>query len=122
MQLPAGLPDAVRQQSWRVVGRATNTYDAAASVEQYLRGLSYSTRVPVPPADRDWVSFLLFDSKEGYCDYFAAAMAVMLRAVGIPSRVASGYVTGVWDPLTQSYMVTERHAHSWPEVYFPKYG
>lgn len=122
LQLPSTLPDAVRQQSWRVVGGATNSYDRAASIEQFLRGLSYSTRVPVPPADRDWVSFLIFESKEGYCDYFATAMTVMLRAVGVPARVASGYVTGDWDALTQSYVVTERHAHSWAEVYFPRYG
>src|SRR5205823_9738177 len=63
-----------------------------------------------------------FQSKEGYCDYFATAMAVMLRSVGIPSRVASGYVTGDWDASTQSYIATEHHAHSWTEVYFPGYG
>jgi transglutaminase-like putative cysteine protease len=121
-ELPVELPDAVRREAWRVVGDATNAYDAAANIEQYLRGMTYSTRVPVPPANQDWVSFLLFNSKEGYCDYFSTAMTVMLRAVGIPARVASGYVTGDWDPMTQSYLVTERHAHTWSEVYFPRYG
>jgi hypothetical protein len=112
----------VRREAWQVVGEATNAYDAASAVEQYLRSLKYSTRVPVPPADRDWVSFLLFESKEGYCDYYATAMTVMLRAIGIPARVASGYVTGDWDPATQSYLISERHAHTWTEVYFPGYG
>jgi len=46
----------------------------------------------------------------------------MLRAVGIPARVASGYVTGDWDPATQSYLVSEKHAHTWTEVYYPSYG
>jgi len=122
LQLPPSVPEPVRQEGWRVVGDASNVYDAAANIEQYLRGFKYSTRVPVPPADRDWVSFLLFESKEGYCDYYATAMMVMLRAVGIPARVASGYVTGDWDPATQSYLVSEKHAHTWPEVYFPGYG
>jgi hypothetical protein len=91
-------------------------------LEQDLRSFTYSTHVPVPPSDRDWVSFLLFESKTGYCDYFATAMTVMLRAVGIPARVASGYVTGDWDSATQSYLVGENHAHTWTEVYFPDYG
>ncbi len=122
LQLPNELPDRVRRESRRIIGDATNPYDAAIAIQQQLRGLTYSTRVPVPPAGRDWVSFLLFESKEGYCDYFAAAMTVMLRSVGIPSRVASGYVTGDWDASTQSYIATEHHAHSWTEVYFPGYG
>ncbi|MBM2809606.1 MAG: Transglutaminase protein [Chloroflexi bacterium] len=122
LQLPTTLPEPVRQESWRVVGDATNVYDAAARVEEYLRGFRYSTRVQMPPSDQDWVSFLLFQSREGYCDYYATAMTVMLRAVGIPARVASGYVTGDWDPPTQSYLVTEAHAHTWTEVYFPRYG
>jgi transglutaminase-like putative cysteine protease len=121
-ELPVELPDQVRRESWRVVGDATNAYDAAAAIEQYLRGMTYSTKVPVPPSNQDWVSFLLFNSREGYCDYFSTAMTVMLRGVGIPARVASGYVTGDWDPMTQSYLVTERHAHTWTEVYFPRYG
>ena len=121
-ELPVELPDQVRRESWRVVGEATNAYDAAAAIEQYLRGMTYSTRVPVPPSNQDWVSFLLFNSREGYCDYFSTAMTVMLRGVGIPARVASGYVTGDWDPMTQSYLVTERHAHTWTEVYFPRFG
>jgi len=122
LQLPPTVPQRVSDEAWRVVGDTSNMYEAAANVEQHLRGFKYSTRVPVPPADRDWVSFLLFESKEGYCDYYATAMMVMLRAVGIPARVASGYVTGDWDPATQSYSVSEKHAHTWTEVYFPGYG
>jgi len=121
-QLPQSLPEAVRQEAWRVIGDASNAYDAGSRIEQYLRTMKYSTHVPVPPADKDWVSFMIFDSKEGYCDYFATAMTVMLRAVGIPARVANGYVTGDYDSATQSYIVSERHAHTWTEVYFPKYG
>lgn len=122
LELPPELPEAVRREGWKVVGDATNVYDASSNIEQYLRSFKYSTRVPVPPGDRDWVGFLLFESKEGYCDYYATAMTVMLRSVGIPARVVSGYVTGDWDPATQSYTVTERHAHTWTEVYFPNYG
>lgn len=122
LQLPEGFPERVRQESWRVVGDATTAYDAAANIEAHLRTFPYRTRVSVPPPGRDWVSHVLFDSREGYCDYYATAMTVMLRAVGIPSRVATGYVTGEWDPAGQAYLVNENHAHTWTEVYFPGYG
>jgi len=122
LQVPTALPRRVREEAQQIVGDATNAYDAASNVESYLRTFTYSTHVSVPPADRDWVAYLLFSSKEGYCDYFATAMTVMLRSVGIPARVASGYVTGTYDPSTRSYLVTEADAHSWTEVYFPEYG
>ncbi|MBI4213941.1 MAG: transglutaminase domain-containing protein [Chloroflexi bacterium] len=122
LQLPDGFPEAVRQHAWRVVGEAETVYDAAANLEAHLRTFAYKTRVAVPPPGRDWVSFILFDSKEGYCDYYATAMTVMLRSVGIPARVATGYVTGGFDEATQSYLVKENDAHTWTEVYFPGYG
>jgi transglutaminase-like putative cysteine protease len=122
LQLPEGFPNAVRDEAWRVVGPADTAYDAAARIEDYLRTLPYKTRVAVPPPGADWVSFMLFQSREGYCDYFATAMTVMLRSIGIPARVATGYVTGEWDAASQSYTVNENHAHTWTEVYFPGYG
>ena len=123
LQLPESLPKTVVDESWRVVGDATTTqYEAAARIEAYLRTFAYKTRVAVPPPGRDWVSFILFDSKEGYCDYYATAMTVMLRSVGIPARTATGYVTGDYDDATQSYQVNENDAHTWTEVYFPGFG
>src|SRR5439155_2550595 len=71
LQLPSTLPEPVKQEAWRVVGDASNVYDAAANLEGYLRGFKYSTRVPVPPAGKDWSNFLLFESKEGYSAYHA---------------------------------------------------
>src|SRR5204863_2059854 len=70
LQLPDSFPQAVRDESWRVVGDATTVYDAAANIESYLRTMTYKTHVAVPPPGKDWASFVLFDSKEGYCDYF----------------------------------------------------
>jgi hypothetical protein len=68
------------------------------------------------------VEYFLFDLKQGYCDYFASAMVVLLRAQGIPARLATGYVAGKFDNNTRKFVVTEEEAHSWPEVYFPGYG
>jgi hypothetical protein len=74
------------------------------------------------PSDRDWVDFFLFDSKQGYCDYFATSMVVLLRAEGVPARVASGFAPGEFDPATGISIVRENHAHSWVEAYFPRFG
>ncbi|PYV16326.1 MAG: hypothetical protein DMG21_12045, partial [Acidobacteria bacterium] len=61
-------------------------------------------------------------SKAGYCEYFAAAMAVMLRTVGIPTRIVNGFQTGVYNALGHDYVVRARDAHSWVEVYFNGFG
>lgn len=122
LQLPGSLPSQVRALAHEVVGQAIDPYDQAAAVETYLRNnYTYSTHVTVPPADQDWVDYFLFDSKEGYCDYFATAMVVMLRTQGIPARVASGFAPGDEDSPGQ-WTVRENHAHSWVEAYFPGYG
>ena len=94
----------------------------ATAFESYLRSsFTYSTHVPEVPQGRDWVDYFLFDSQQGYCDYFATAMTVLLRVEGVPARVASGFAPG--DPEGDgTYTVRENHAHSWVEVYFPRYG
>ena len=67
----------------------------------------------------DWV---LFDLKQGYCNYYASAMVVMLRTMGIPARMAAGFAQGTWNSDEQAFVVEERDAHTWVEVYFPGYG
>ncbi len=122
LQLPRSVPARVRQEARRVTANAETAYDKATALESYLRQFRYSTHVKQPPPDRDWVDYMLFESKEGYCDYYASAMAVMLRAVGIPARVASGFAPGDRDPTQDLIIVKESHAHSWTEAYFPQYG
>jgi hypothetical protein len=68
------------------------------------------------------VDYILFDLKQGYCDYYATSMAVMLRSLGIPSRIVSGYAQGRLDPNRQAYVVLLQDAHTWVEVFFPNYG
>jgi hypothetical protein len=70
----------------------------------------------------DPVGSFLFNSKTGYCEYFAAAMALMARTQGIPSRVVNGFQTGSFNRLGGDFVVRARDAHSWVEIYFPKYG
>ncbi|MEZ4678970.1 MAG: transglutaminaseTgpA domain-containing protein [Caldilineaceae bacterium] len=97
-------------------------YEQVKVIEQYLRTIPYNDAIPAPPADRDPVEYFLFELQEGYCDYYATAMALMLRSLGIPARVASGYAEGNFDEESRLFFVTERDAHTWVEVYFPNYG
>jgi hypothetical protein len=68
------------------------------------------------------VDYFLFDLREGYCNYYASAMAVMARSVGIPTRIAAGYSQGDWERDAQAYRVRQHHSHAWVEVYLPRFG
>jgi len=105
-----------------IVSIYNNAYDKATALESYLREIKYNELIAAPPAGQDGVDYFLFDAREGYCDYYASAMAVMARAVGIPARVAAGYSQGEYNPDTGVYRVREKDAHAWVEVYFPRYG
>ena len=122
MQLPEGLPDSVPELAEQVSKDATNAFDKASTIERYLRQITYNEAIPAPPLGVDVVEWFLFEGKEGYCDYYSTAMAVMLRSIGIPARVARGYASGEYNEDYEAYIVRSLDAHAWPEVYFPKYG
>jgi len=124
LDLPRNLPRRVRGKAVELTQAADNPYDRATAIEKYLRTFPVDYNVPKTPDGRDSVDYFLFDLKRGYFDYHASAMAVMLRSLGIPARVATGYAL---DPLarqgdTTRYDLTERNAFAWPEVYFPGIG
>jgi transglutaminase-like putative cysteine protease len=121
LELPSRSLARVRSLAREITLSDNNPYDAAVSIEQYLRGLSYSIDVAAPPPNRDAVDWFLFISREGYCDYFASAMAVMARTLGIPSRIVSGYNTGTLNEAGV-FVVKQENAHSWPELFFPEFG
>jgi hypothetical protein len=102
----------------RVVAGSRTQYDAVRRIETYLRSnYSYSEN---PPSRNYPLRAFLFQDKKGYCQQFSGAMALMLRMVGIPTRVASGFSPGT--PLNGSYVVRDFDAHSWDEVYFNRIG
>src|SRR5947209_15284139 len=103
---------------------ATNPYDAAAAIETYLRSdkFTYTLTPPKAPDGQDPLAYFLFNSHRGYCEFFATAMGDMLRSLGIPSRLVSGFGPGILDTTTNSFVVRSEDAHTWVEVYFPKYG
>jgi transglutaminase-like putative cysteine protease len=120
--LPGGLPQRVVDLAREVTAEAELPYARALALEAYLRSFPYDLEVAKPPEGRDVVDYFLFDLQRGYCDYFASAMVVMARSVGIPARLAVGYAMGRYDPQQGAYVVTEKDAHAWPELYFSDYG
>ncbi|MBX9790226.1 MAG: DUF3488 and transglutaminase-like domain-containing protein [Pirellulales bacterium] len=80
---------------------------------------SYTLSPPPRPPDVDAIEDFLFEQPRGHCEYFASALALMLRSVGIPSRVVIGFNGGEWNPWGKFYLVRELHAHAWVEAYLP---
>lgn len=121
------LPDSITPETRALAAELTrgygNNFDKAIAVRNYLReAITYNDQIPAPPNNVDPVHYTLFVSQEGYCDYYASAMAVMLRAEGVPARVASGYAQGEFYEGDNYYRVRASNAHTWVEVYFPGYG
>ncbi|MEB3103881.1 transglutaminase TgpA family protein [Ferviditalea candida] len=128
LQLPEKLPERVVRLAKQITAGLDNNYDRAKAIEQYLRShYSYNLRTSGYPAENeDFVDHFLFVEKQGYCDYFSTAMAVMLRAVHIPARWVKGFAPGEEINTDSSGEITVKvlnlHAHSWVEVYFPQSG
>lgn len=122
LQLPDDLPGRVAGEAKRVAGDAATPYDAAAAVEAYIRSFPFNTAVPATPAKRDAVDYFLFDLKAGYFDYQASAMAVMLRTLGVPARIAVGFALDPGEVVETRYTVRKNDAYTWVEVFFPGYG
>jgi protein-glutamine gamma-glutamyltransferase len=104
----------------RITAGSRTAYDAAMAIQTYLEA-NYAYGVD-PPARRYPLEAFLFQDRVGYCQQFSGAMALMLRMVGIPARVAVGFHTGTYDSSTRSYRVSARDAHSWVEVFFTGIG
>jgi transglutaminase-like putative cysteine protease len=104
---------------------ATNPYDEATAIQNYLRdpqNYTYTLTPPATPPGMDPLYFFLFKSHKGYCEFFASAMGDMLRSLGIPARLVNGFGPGSFDPTTNSFVVRGEDAHTWVESYFPNYG
>lgn len=131
LALPDGLPAIISDTATQVTAGAASNYEKAVALQEYFRdgGFGYSETAP---ADEGYdgtgmevlAKFLV--AKSGYCVHFASAMAVMARTLGIPSRVAVGFLPGTQtDELVQgrvAYQVTTQNVHSWPELYFEGIG
>lgn len=122
-QLPEDLPSRVYELAHTIAADADNDYDRMAAFARYLSDYTYTTNPPVCPEGQDFMDYFLFDSKSGYCTYFATAMAVLGRCEGIPTRYVKGFMTT--DTCKNSSMdvtLTGQDAHAWTEAYIAHVG
>ena len=100
----------------------TPILEQAQRLETYLkRNYRYTLDVQAP-GQLSAIDDFLFEQKAGYCEYYATAMVLMLRGLGIPTRMVSGFLQGEWNEFGQYFTVRQQDAHTWVEVYFPRSG
>jgi predicted secreted protein len=124
-ELNLGLPELdprVAALAHSITANARTPFDKAVALEQHLRTrFAYTLEQPaVSPADP--LAHFLFERRAGHCEYFATAMTVMLRVLGIPARYVNGFAPGEYNDLGDDYIIRGSDAHSWVEVYFPEHG
>ncbi|MCU1529599.1 MAG: hypothetical protein JWP75_3362, partial [Frondihabitans sp.] len=122
-----GVPSSITKLAKKVTVKAANPFDAAVEIQDYFRDgdFTYSEQTPVAEgydgSGLDEVETFL-KRKSGYCVHFASAMAVMARTLGIPSRIAVGFLPGQEVGSTDEWTVTSNDLHTWPELYFQGLG
>ena len=123
LALPAPTVSLIRPLTLQIVGSSTNAYDEAVAIQRYLRSFTYDEHVQADSSTNYLYDFLT-RTKAGFCQQFAGAMAVMLRTLGIPARVAVGFLPGTPTAGASgtTFSVTGRHAHAWPEAFFQGIG
>ena len=130
LEVPQNIQAVIQSLAEQVTKGKSTPYDKTEAITNYLRNtIQYSTTVPSPPPNEDPAVWVLFDYKKGFCNYYASAEILMLRSIGIPARLAVGFVEGETNNNLlgdhadgKSYTVLSRDAHAWPEVYFPGIG
>jgi transglutaminase-like putative cysteine protease len=132
LQLPASITPRTRQLAEQITAGMGTPYDKVVAVTNYLRrNIQYVEVIDEnPPTSQDLIDWFLFDLKKGFCNYYSTAEVVMLRSLGIPARWAVGYAQGEAmenaspgaSPTNLTYLVRQRNAHAWPEIYFSGIG
>ena len=122
LSLPSTVPVRVKELSESIIEKvgAETRIEKVNALMSYLYGFEYVYQTESIPAGSDFVDYFLFTEKKGYSTYFAAALAVMCREVGIPSRYVKGFA-----PLSKAgkdKVIGNNNAHAWVEVYFDGYG
>ncbi len=119
LQLPARYDARIAQFASDISGNYRTRYDKAKAIETHLQTQFGYTLEMKATGDEPLADFL-FNVREGHCEYFATAMAVMLRTQGIAARVVNGFQRGEFNETAGAYIVRQQDAHSWVEVYFPE--
>jgi transglutaminase-like putative cysteine protease len=124
LQVPQEIEPQLRELTLQITESQQTPYDKAQAVTLYLRNeIEYSDAIEEAPSDAlDPVLWVLFELKKGFCMYYASAETLMLRSIGIPARMAVGFVEGDYDEEDRRYSVAYKDSHAWSEVYFPGIG
>jgi hypothetical protein len=121
LQLPE-LSHQVTELARRVTTAAATPYEKTVAIQQHLiNGYRYSLDTGTEVSNRPIEDFL-FTRKTGYCEHYATAMVLMLRSLGVPARLVTGFLATEWNDFGQYYTVRQRDAHAWVEVYYPNSG
>jgi protein-glutamine gamma-glutamyltransferase len=119
LQFPPKLDPRISQLAHDISRNAPTPYDKARAIESYLK-TEFLYTLDLKAAEPDPLANFLFQTREGHCEYFATAMAIMLRTLDIPARIVNGFQMGEYNSLNDLYTVRESDAHSWVEAYFPR--
>jgi transglutaminase-like putative cysteine protease len=119
--LPTDMPSEIADIAHQWSDSETTAYGKIRAIQNHLRTFRYDDQVPPGHGVNDILNFLT-NTKAGYCEQFAGSMAVLLRAIGIPARVAVGFTAGSYDSGRGVYKVMTKDAHAWVEVPFPGKG
>ncbi len=115
---PPVITDRVREAAQEVVAGTDSTYDAIVALQDWMGDRTeYSLDAPLSPEGVDVVDHFLFESRQGWCEQVASSLVVLARANGIPARLVTGFVPSDQDPVTGNYLVRQRDAHAWTEVW-----
>jgi transglutaminase-like putative cysteine protease len=117
-----GLPVGGGLSAARLENGQIPIFEAANRIERYLKQNYRYTLDVKPPKELSPIDDFLFEQKAGYCEYYATAMVLMLRSLGVPARLVSGFLPGEWNAFGHYFTVREQEAHTWVEVYFPATG
>ncbi|MBC8070395.1 MAG: DUF3488 domain-containing protein, partial [Deltaproteobacteria bacterium] len=125
LQRTQGLSDEVGELARTLTAGASTRYDKVTALTRHLAGFTYSLENPTSDrvrAGADPLEGFLFDTQAGHCEYFATALAVLGREVGVPTRIVNGYYGAHWNPVGEYYAVRQADAHSWVEVHMGALG
>lgn len=120
-QLPKNLDARISALAAQIIkdADARNRFDQARAIEKYLQ-TQFGYTLEMKAGGSDPLADFLFNVREGHCEYFASAMAIMLRTQGIATRVVNGFQQGEYNETAEVFVVRQKEAHSWVEVYFPQ--
>ncbi|MBB6214583.1 hypothetical protein HNQ80_000666 [Anaerosolibacter carboniphilus] len=123
LQLPSKLSPKIKELTEKITNTYSTPYEKMKGIEAYLRKTyPYTLTVDTVPDHKDFVEYFLYEERKGYCTYFASAMAVMGRTVGIPTRYVEGFILPSDKNEDGYYEVTADRAHAWVEAYFDGMG